>query len=175
MPNLEPDTLLPGIIKRRCLPAMPICSLTCFEHIRCTFGVNFFPRIVERLMKNQLFICVHQVHMRLHTGALPYRCNLCSKRFRTPAARKTHLQQHLRVGVSHRNHLLNVWPPRPGLVFFCLVVGLILVFSTFSKNTFYFSVKAVRVLILPYEHGGGGGGRVWGGLNFLKKKTEGGG
>ena len=30
--------------------------------------------------------------MRLHTGALPYKCNQCDKRFRTPANRKTHVQ-----------------------------------------------------------------------------------
>ena len=34
-----------------------------------------------------------QVHMRLHTGAKPYKCSHCTQMFRTPAARQLHVKQ----------------------------------------------------------------------------------
>ena len=37
-----------------------------------------------------------KVHMRLHTGAKPFRCIHCDQRFRTSGNRKSHVLQHFK-------------------------------------------------------------------------------
>ena len=74
-----------------CSKAFTVKS-TLNTHIKTHSGSkNLVCHVCQSLFSSKTSL---KVHMRLHTGSLPYKCDHqgCEEKFRTPSARKTHIQ-----------------------------------------------------------------------------------